>query len=192
MILKIQEAFILDSNNLIHGNYQFLIEYFGEDVLESRYNTIFSYLEDYIQVKELEDEVSISKPLLNNLVVDYFVDIYRLKDFQDIQKVNDAKIYAYTAYWLLRRKPLQLVKADLKNEFAFINEEMVVAYLYSFLYSEPNNVAIISLKEKEFKEFENNLLYTFMYRDYSPKMIESLIYAFQAGRAYQYSVDFDD
>lgn len=192
MILKIQEAFILDSNNFIHGNYQFLIEYFGEDVLESRYNTIFSYLEDYIQVKELEDEVSISKPLLNNLVVDYFVDIYRLKDFQDIQKVNDAKIYAYTAYWLLRRKPLQLVKADLKSEFAFINEEMVVAYLYSFLYSEPNNVAIISLKEKEFKEFENNLLYTFMYRDYSPKMIESLIYAFQAGRAYQYSVDFDD
>ena len=182
----------MGSDKLIHGNYQFLIECFGENVLESRYNTILSYLEDYIQIKGLEDDVLISEPLLNNLVVDYFVDIYRLKDFQDIQKVNDAKIYAYTAYWLLRRKPLQLAKTDLKNKFAFINEEMVAAYLYSFLYSEPGNVAIISLKEKEFNEFENNLLYTFMYRDYSPKMIESLIYAFQAGRAYQYSVDFDD
>lgn len=176
--------------NLVHGDYQFLIDYYGEDFLQKRYDTIKKYLEDYINIKGLVNKVIISEPLLCNLIIDYFVDIFRLKDFQDIELVNDPKIYAYTAYWMLRRKPLQLIEPDSANDLGFVNEEMVASYLYSYLYLEPKSVSIVSSKTDDFNEFENNLLYTFMYRDYSPKMIESLIYAFKAGRAYQYSVDF--
>ena len=187
---RIQEVLILGIENLVHGDYQFLIDYYGEDFLQKRYDTIKKYLEDYINIKGLVNKVIISEPLLCNLVVDYFVDIFRLKDFQDIELVNDQKIYAYTAYWMLRRKPLQLIEPDSVNDLGFVNEEMVASYLYSYLYLEPKGVSIVSSKTDDFNEFENNLLYTFMYRDYSPKMIESLIYAFKAGRAYQYSVDF--
>ena len=34
------------------------------------------------------------------------------------------------------------------------------------------------------------MLYFFEYRDYSAKNIEMMILAFNAGRAYQYSVDY--
>ena len=187
---RIQEVLILGIENLVHGDYQFLIDYYGEEFLQKRYDTIKKYLEEYISINGLGNKVIISEPLLCNLVIDYFVDIFRLKNFQGIELVNDQKIYAYTAYWMLRRKPLQLIEPDSANDLGFVNEEMVVSYLYSYLYLEPKGVSIVSSKTDDFNEFENNLLYTFMYRDYSPKMIESLIYAFNAGRAYQYSVDF--
>ena len=187
---RIQEVLILGIENLVHGDYQFLIDYYGEEFLQKRYDTIKKDLEEYISINGLENKVIISEPLLCNLVIDYFVDIFRLKNFQGIELVNDQKIYAYTAYWMLRRKPLQLIEPDSANDLGFVNEEMVVSYLYSYLYLEPKGVSIVSSKTDDFNEFENNLLYTFMYRDYSPKMIESLIYAFNAGRAYQYSVDF--
>ena len=183
----------MDIDKLAHGSYQFIVDHFGEEKLNSRYNTIVKYLELYIEAKDIEGKVSISFPIVDNLVIDYFVDIYRIKEFQDIKFINDAKIYAYTAYWLLRRKPLQIVtdKAN-DNDFAFINEQMVASYLFGFLFSSPDNASIVKAKEYEFAEFEKNLLYLLMYRDISPKSLELMIYAFKAGRAYQYSVDFSN
>lgn len=187
------EASILDVEKLAHGSYRFIVDHFGEEKLNSRYNTIIQYLKLFIQSNELEDKVTISQPVVDNLVIDYFVDIYRIKEFQDIKYINDAKIYAYTAYWLLRRKPLQLVTDNAnENDFAFINEQMVASYLFGFLFSNPDNASIVKAKEPEFQEFEKNLLYSLMYRDFSPKSLEMMIYAFTAGRAYQYSVDFSN
>lgn len=193
MTLESVEASTLDIEKLSHGSYQFIVDYFGEEKLNSRYNTIIKYLELFIEARELEGLVAISLPVVDNLVIDYFVDIYRIKDFQDIKFINDAKIYAYTAYWLLRRKPLQIVSdtAD-DNDFAFVNEQMVASYLFDFLFSHPDNASIVKTKENEFEEFEKNLLYSLMYRDVSPKSLEMMIYAFTAGRAYQYSVDFSN
>ena len=180
----------MDISKLVHGNYNYIVEYYGENLLNSRYSTIIQYLEEFIRSRKLENNVIISQSVVDNLVIDYFVDIYRVKGFQDITCINDAKIYAYTAYWMLRRKPLQLINAEANADLSFINEEMVAAYLYGFLFSNPENVSIVAAKTDEFEEFEKNLLYSFMYRDITPKMIELMIYAFQAGRVYQYSVDF--
>ena len=42
--------------------------------------------------------------------MDYFADIQRLKDFHGIELANKNKIVAYEAHWILRRKPIQIVK----------------------------------------------------------------------------------
>lgn len=182
----------MDTKRLAHGNYQFLIDYFGEEVLKARYETVYAYLDEFIESRGLQDEVFISENILDNIIVDYFVDIYRIKTFQNIDDVNETKIYAYTAYWLLRRKPLQLKKTDSDNQLCFINEQMAAEFIYSFIFSQPSNVALVPEKKEQFNEFENNLLYSFIYRMYNPQMLETLIYAFTAGRAYQYSIDFDN
>lgn len=182
----------MDIEKLAQGDYGFILENVGEFELNTRYNTIYEFLKNYIQTMGLESDVIISRPLLDNMVIDYFVDIHRIKTFQDIDNINDAKILAYTAYWLLRRKPLQLVKEEADNDLCFINERMVAAYIYSSLFSNPRNISIVEEKQEAFQEFEKHLLYSFMFRDIKPKMIEIIIYAFQAGRSYQYSVDFDN
>lgn len=58
----------------------------------------------------------ISSNALDHVVVDYFVDIDRLKDFQNIQLTYESKIYAYLAFWLLRHKPLQLKKLIMQRK----------------------------------------------------------------------------
>lgn len=173
---------------LEHGNYKFLFNEFEKETIEHRFETIYNFIDSYIEANNLQDEVFISVDLLNNMIIDYFSDIYRIKEFQNIERTNFAKIYSYTAYWLLRRKVIQLKKENTNDKLSFVNEEMVASYVFSYLFE--TNVFILDSQQNDFAEFQKNFLYSLIYRTYSPQSIESVIYAFKAGRSYQYSVDF--
>ena len=149
-------------------------------------------MSDFIEADQNHDKVIISSDILNHVIVDYFVDIDRLKDFQNIDKVHDSKIYAYLSFWILRHKPIQVVKVDNAKKLSFINENFVCCFLRSYLFSEPENVPIINNKKEIIDNFVETLLYYFKYRDYSAKNIEIIILAFAAGRGYQYSVDYQN
>lgn len=181
---------VIDTSKLNHGDYTFLYKIFDKKIIESRFETIYSFLEDFINNRNIADKVIISRDLVYNAVLDYFTDISRIKKFQDIEKVNSAKIYAYSSYWLLRRKPIQIKEEYTSDELSFINEEMVTTYIFGYLFDV--NTFIVKSEQDNFDEFEKNVLYSFIYRNYTPQTIESLIYAFQAGKAYQYSVDYSD
>lgn len=173
---------------LEHGDYKFLLTAFAKETIENRFKTIFNFIETFIEAKNLQEDVFISVDLLNNAIIDYFSDIYRIKEFQNIERTNLAKIYSYTAYWLLRRKVIQLKKEVSDDKLSFINEEMVASYIFSYLFE--TNVFILDSQQNDFAEFQKNFLYSLIYRTYSPQSIESLIYAFKAGMSYQYSIDF--
>ena len=104
----------------------------------NRARWIYSQLEDFIRSQNYEDMVVISEAILKHVVVDYYVDIERLKSFSGIAKVNDSKIYAYTAFWLLRHKALIPVESEKDNpELVFVNEVAVAQLLRGLLLSEP-------------------------------------------------------
>ena len=170
--------------------YQYIIDTFGEDKVIFRGKWLYNLLEDYLTEKGLMDKVSISQSVLKHVLVDYFVDIDRLKDFAKISKANDSKIYAYTCFWLLRHKPLQINQQVDSQELVFVNEEFVTHLLISYLFSDPDGVPILNNKREEVDTFVKTLLYYFKYREYSAKNIEMIILAFVAGRGYQYSADY--
>ena len=170
------------------NTYRYLVEKFGEEKIVSRYEWLYGVLQEYIRIKKLEGEVLISTDILNHVIVDYFVDIDRLKCFQNISKTHDSKIYAYLAFWLLRHKPLQLTKVENAESNAFINEEFVCQLIRSYLFAEPI-CPIMNNQKETVDNFVETLLYYFKYREYSAKNIELIILAFQAGRGYQYSAD---
>ncbi len=70
--------------------------------------------------REQQDSLVICEEILHQVVMDYFADVYRLKEFHKIENTNMAKILAYEAYWILRRKPIQMncVSDAAKNIFA--------------------------------------------------------------------------
>lgn len=177
-----------DQNNE-SGNYKYLIEKFGREKIKMRYSWLYEVMEEYIQSENISDAVIISSDILNHVIVDYFVDVDRLKDFQEIEKTHDSKIYAYLSFWILRHKPLQLIKSEQADKLSFVNEVFVCKLLQSYLFSNPANVPIRNDKQDEVDNFVATLLYYFKYRDYSAKSIEIMILAFGAGRGYQYSVD---
>lgn len=173
-------------------SYQYIVDRFGEEKILSRAEWLHNQLSDYIGARNLTDKVHISPHILNHVLVDYFVDIDRLKAFSKIPRANDTKIYAYTCFWLLRHKPLQVSEQGDAPELAFVNEEFVSHLLRSYLFSDPDDIPIVNSRKDSVDSFVSTMLYYFKYREYSAKTIEMIILAFSAGRGYQYSVDYQN
>ena len=176
-------------NNSECGNYKYLVHKFGEEKILSRYEWLYNMMADYIDFRGYQDKVMISHDVLNHVIVDYFVDVDRLKEFQEIEKIHPSKIYAYISYWLLRHKPMQIAAEECAGEVVFVNEEFVCHLMRSYLFSEPDDIPILENQREKVDNFVATLLYYFQYREYSAKNIEIMILAFQAGRGYQYSAD---
>lgn len=176
------------TGNDIPKTYDYIVKHFGESVIADRYDWLYGMLKEYIESRDLGEKTYISEDILNHVIIDYYVDIYRLKDFQDIEHTNHSKIFSYLSFWCLRHKPIQLLCLDMEKD-VFINEQFVAEMLRMMLFDNPSNIAILKEKSEDIKEFLETLEYYFKYRDYSAKGIEMIILAFMAGRGYQYSVD---
>lgn len=187
-----REAIVAKEHQEEMQDYQYIIDKFGEEKVLSRSEWLYNQLSDYINFQGLTDKVSISKNILKHVLIDYFVDIDRLKEFSEILRANDTKIYAYLCFWLLRHKPLQINQQGDTPELAFVNEEFVSYLLRSYLFSNPDDIPIINSQKAEVDNFVNTMLYYFKYREYSAKTIEMIILAFSAGRGYQYSADYQN
>lgn len=171
-------------------HYQYLVEKFTADKIESRYAFVYDFLSDYIIQNEYQEKLIISVDILDHVIVDYFVDIDRLKGFQEIERVNQIKIFSYLSFWILRHKPLQVICEKNASELSFVNEKMVTAFLRSYLFASPDSIPILSDNQVTIDIFIKSMEYYFEYRDYSAKSIEIMLLAFEAGRGYQYSVDY--
>lgn len=174
------------------SGYQYIIDKFGEEKITLRAEWLYGLLEDYIRSENLQERVGISRDILKYVIVDYFVDIDRLKSFTGISRANDVKIYSYSSFWILKHKPLQVLRLQEAAELVFVNEDFVSHMLRGFLFSKPENIPILNNKQEEVDLFVNTLTYYFKYREFSAQSIELALLAFAAGRGYQYSVDYQN
>lgn len=169
-------------------DYKYILHKFGKDVVAGRCDWVKNAIEEYLFQESLNERAYVSESILFHVIIDYYVDIDRLKEFQDIETTNTIKIYSYLIFWILRHKPIQIdQKTD--ESIAFLNEDFCAEFLRSFLFDNPANVPIREEKAEVINDFLDTLLYYFKYRDYSAKSIEMMIIAFEAGRGYQFSVD---
>lgn len=158
-------------------------EYFQELIqvypFEERYRNILTQIQDILEALGVLDQVSINTDLLGQAILDYFEDIDRLKKYEDIERVNVDKIYAYETFWLLKRKPIQITSAEVRIEFLHINEKVFTFILIAKLLKEmqkgfddtnPRMYPLIDL-----------IYYNFKYRLYSQKTLELLISGFFCG-----------
>lgn len=170
-------------------DYSDILADFGKEKIEKRYETLYEYLDAFIKRHKYEGKVVIAESVLNQAVVDYFADVHRLKYFHHIEAINYLKIHAYTAYWILRRKPLQIVVDDPEDiERAFVNEKFVASYLLQYLRGDNTSVIILEGERLPYFEFVKNLEYFLRYRTVTPQMLETMLEAYQAGEAFQKSV----
>ena len=79
---------------------------------QDRFEALYKDINNFIAVNKLENKVQLNVLSLGSALVDYFEDVRRLKIFHNIEHINSAKIVAYTSYWLLQRKPIQLLVED--------------------------------------------------------------------------------
>lgn len=175
----------------IHPQYekpQALIDEFcnKDEKFKRRYAAIHADMVNYIEASGYEGKVFVNDSVLCYALVDYFEDIRRLKDFHHIPHINSIKLVAYMAYWLLHRKPLQIVGNE--KEFLYVNERFVLAYVLEFLND--GQTHILERENNGLKAFTESLFYYFKYRQFNAQAIEMIILAFFAGQVYQ-SKDVD-
>lgn len=160
--------------------YSMVLEEFGETKIKQRYEFLHKKLQDYITTKKITDKVYINTELLQQSVLDYFTDIYRLKKFHGIDKVNITKIISYEVFWLLRRKPIQVISSGY-DELKFVNENFLTVFLaHEFLFSDKE----VSTPEGEliFIEYLKHISYHLKYRCIDKQNIEIMLLSFETGK----------
>lgn len=171
---SIQTQFVAASDIL--KKYDIKIEKFND-----RFHSLLSDMERYIEAANLKDNVFVNISVLGNMLIDYFVDVSRLKAFHPIDHLNSIKIVAYTSYWILKAKPIQAKSYD--KEMITVNEKFVLLYILDFLSDENDN--LLDRKEDSLLGFKETLLYFLQYRVHSPYCLELMLMSFFAGQVYQ-------
>ncbi|MCD8221903.1 MAG: hypothetical protein LUD07_06895 [Clostridiales bacterium] len=164
-------------------SYSEIVNYFGDEKITDRYRFLYDKITEYIAVRGLQDKLMIHEGLLQQTVMDYFVDIYRLKEFHKIDKADMTKILAYEAYWLLRRKPILPLAKSGESRLIFANEGFVTTLVaHEFLL--PSADEPLSQNEEEYMlEFLRHLNYHFKYRNIEKQNLELVLLSFKTGRS---------
>lgn len=173
--------------NSSHDNYirakEILKDYVNtNNKFENRFVATLTNMQQFVEQLGCSSQVDINELLLGYTLVDYFEDVRRLKLFHQVDHINSVKVVAYTSYWILRRKPIQ-VKALDKN-LLYVNEQYVLAYILDFLSSEQKGL-LITRENSGLESFVKSLFYFLKYRAYSAQSIELFIMSFFAGQIYQ-------
>lgn len=154
------------------SDYNKQLDNFGEDNFKAWYMSIYDDIVSFIDRFDL-DNISICEVALQRAILDCLDDLYRICSFHQIQNVNDIKITAYIAYWLLRRHPLMVV--DGNCDYEFINEKYVNIFICSQIMR-PDQKTSASICA-----FIDLLLYYTKYRLVTPQVYEVVIQAFISG-----------
>ena len=165
-------------------HYQFLLKYFPASKIYMRVKSLWADTQRVLKNIGLdESKLHIDEESFQMVIIDYFTDIVRLKDFQDIERANVNKIYGYELYWFLRRHPIQLLD-DIPDNFD-INEKVALGVFLPRILTEAGIPYNKSTEIPEFferlKVFIDLLFYHLKYRTLTQQSLELMIEAFLCG-----------
>lgn len=171
------------------SDYNEIVAHFTEETIADRYRFLHDKMLKYIQERKWEPYLEINETILHHTIMDYFADIFRLKEFHNIEHANKSKILAYEIYWILRRKPLQIqqVTTDEKSEvenknLAFANEGFAVTLLANEFLAPKGQTPMGEEKETAFLGLLDHLYYHFKYRLTDKQNLETMLCAFEVGK----------
>jgi len=177
-----------------------LFDQFKQNAMEVRYNTTYQLMKDFIDEYNLGRIVSVNQVILSTAILDYFEDISRLKKFHEMDQANSIKSYAYLVFWILRRKPLQVIDMsdimEMGDEaeklsaqiraLSNINERFILQFLCNYLSTtDTSKGRVIGNGKIGINSFVEMLLYYITYRHFDPQSLEMIIFAFCAGQIYE-------
>lgn len=162
-------------------DYTELIANVGKENFESRFHELLDSINKFLSEAKYPDTVICNERILYHVLLDYFSDIARLKEFHKIKHAKSDKVIAYTIYWIVRRKPIQLTEFSDSEYDIFVNERYACNLLLAeCLLENDTNITKNDVLE-QFDKYIDLLLYYFKYRALNPQVIELLIESFKMG-----------
>ena len=104
------------------------------------------------------------------------VDVEKLKNQEGIERVNEAKIYSHELYWIMRRRPVQIIKQVKSGNELFINEKICLALILPKMNEEVGGG--VDFGKEPFSDLVNLLYYNLKYREYTQHSLELMVESF--------------
>jgi len=145
--------------------------YYSADVMKSRLLYWYRVSKEVIKSLGLEDVAVINTDALLRMILCYFADIARVRDFHSIELINESKRYAFGAFWFLKLHPVQITVRDMAGDntkCAYINERIVLHVIASEFMTSSGNKE----KEDQKKLFLRHLFHHLKYRTYTARTLE--------------------
>ncbi len=157
-------------------DYQELVQAFTEERILERKKYLYIVASDLIHRHKLDpNQFFISPTLIDEVVVNYFADFKRLKDFHELERGNRIKIAAYMAYWIVRERPIQLIADHYDNRKAVkINQLLAFSVILDVMFTQRD---IFTPDLAQVNNFVDLLLYTLRYRVFTAQSIELALQA---------------
>lgn len=168
-----------------YEHYEKLIESVGLEKIRNRYEYLYKSISNFIEkFSELgpNNQLTINERILMHCVLEYFEDIEKVKIAHDLEHTNSPKVVAYTAYWLLRRHPIQVIGEDDPSEsLVFVNEKFVLTMLMSHLTFGSEAKPLAGKNLDIYRAFVNSLFYYLKFRKLDAQSLEMIILSFRVG-----------
>ena len=150
---------MIEHNLFEMENYRELIDEVGVDKFRERFEELQKTAMEFIEMAGFSETAYCNERILMQVILDYFMDVMRLKEFHSIERIRTEKLFAYTISWIVRRKPIQFRDYSEEERDIFVQD----AYAEKLV------------------EYTEMLLYYFKYRQCDPKTLELLIESFKMG-----------
>lgn len=162
-------------------DYKDLLEKVGKDNFESRFHELLNSMNKFLSEAKYPDSIICNERILYHVLLDYYSDIARLKEFHKIKHTKSDKVIAYIIYWILRRKPIQLTEFSDSEYDIFVNERYACNLLLAECLLENDAGITNNSVLEQLDKYIDLLLYYFKYRALNPQVIELLIESFKMG-----------
>ncbi|MBF0232867.1 MAG: hypothetical protein HQK65_07495 [Desulfamplus sp.] len=138
---------------------------------KERSKFLVSLFEDVKSKHDGFSDLFLCHDIIANLVVAYFDDIDRMKDYHfAIRLIDKHKIAAFTAKWIVKMRPVQFQAkiSNPKKNTILANEIFALEAILSILgISNVNNIP---------DSLSYNLIYMFRYRHFTGKMLATICF----------------
>ncbi len=162
-------------------DYRELLEKVGEGKFRERFSELVKTAEKFISEAGYEEDVECNERIMLSVMLDYYSDIERLKQFHQIEHVRTEKIFAYLIAWIVRRKPLQFIHYTEIEKDIYVNERFAAYILLNECMPFGSGKYVESEDENKLDAYIDLLLYYFKYRECNPQAIELAIESFKMG-----------
>lgn len=170
-------------------DYKDLIKDVGKKEFDSRFRELLRQITEFLEEAGYQEHVECNERILYHVLLDYYSDIRRLKDFHKIIHTKTDKVMAYLIYWIVRRKPIQFTGFTEMEKDIFVNERFACYLLFAESVMGNVNKQLNADECAAYKNYVESLLYYFKYRQINPQVIELLIETFKIGRLFPIGVN---
>lgn len=171
----------MDENNTKFGEYEDMLHEIGEQKFAERFLELKKTADEFLKEAGYSDNVECNERILLHILLDYWSDIFRLKNFHNIDKARPEKIMAYTIAWIIKRKPLQFTHYTETERDIFVNERFAAYLLLNECLLCGEKRFVKQDDKQKLDAYLNLVLYYFKYRECNPQVLELMIESFKMG-----------